>query len=72
MKNIASCTRAALLIILALSGAIIPFARAQTFGSVTGTVKDSSGAVVVGAKVTAENIANGVARTVPSNQRLER
>jgi Carboxypeptidase regulatory-like domain/TonB dependent receptor len=68
MKNIASCTRAALLIILALSGAIIPFARAQTFGSVTGTVKDSSGAVVVGAKVTAENIANGVARTVPSNQ----
>jgi hypothetical protein len=42
-------------------------ARAQTFGSIAGVVKDSSGAVVVRAKVTAENTATSVSRTVESN-----
>ncbi len=44
-----------------------PLGRAQTFGSVNGTVTDPSGALIVGANVTALNIANGTSRSVPSN-----
>lgn len=57
----------ALFVILVLACGITPSAKAQTFGSVTGTVRDSAGAVIVGAKVTAQNIATGVSRTVLSN-----
>lgn len=42
-------------------------ARAQTFGSITGTVVDASGAILVGAKVTLQNTTNGVSRTALTN-----
>lgn len=42
-------------------------ARAQTFGSITGTVVDPSGAILVGAKVTVQNNTNGVSRTALTN-----
>ena len=44
-----------------------PPARAQTFGSITGTVVDASGAILVGAKVTVQNTSNGVSRSVLTN-----
>src|SRR5689334_14347652 len=45
-----------------------PAARAQTSaGQVSGTVTDSSGAVVPGASVTLTNTGTGVANTMPSN-----
>ncbi len=56
------------LAILVILCGVVPTARAQTFGSITGSVNDSAGAVIVGAKVTAQNIATGVSRTVPSNK----
>ena len=42
-------------------------ATAQTFGEVTGTVTDTSGAVVVGADVTVTNTATNQARQVQTN-----
>ncbi|HEV2323661.1 MAG TPA: TonB-dependent receptor [Terracidiphilus sp.] len=59
---------------LAVSAAIIaamlafaPAARGQENATVTGTVTDSSGAVVPNAKVELTNTATGVSRTVTSN-----
>ena len=60
--------RAVLLGICFLVGSLSPhLLQAQTFGSISGTVTDSSGAIIVGAKVTLQNTANGTSRTVPSN-----
>jgi hypothetical protein len=43
--------------------------QAQTFqAQVTGTVRDSSGAVITGAKVTAKNLGTGVILTATSNE----
>ncbi len=42
-------------------------ATAQTFGEITGTVTDSTGAVIGGAGVTVTNTATGVARRVQTN-----
>ena len=41
---------------------------AQTFGEITGTVTDSTGAVIAGAKVTITNAATAVPRTVETNE----
>lgn len=41
---------------------------AQTFGEITGTVSDSSGAVVAGASVTLVNTATSQARKVDTNE----
>ena len=41
--------------------------NAQTFGEITGVVSDSTGAVIVGAKVTATNTGTNAARTASSN-----
>ena len=40
-----------------------PFAHAQAVGSITGTVTDSSGAIIPGAKVTATRVETGVAQS---------
>jgi len=40
---------------------------AQTTGSITGTVLDSSGAVIANAQVVVSNDAKGISRTTPSN-----
>jgi len=42
-------------------------AAAQTFGEISGTVTDPSGAVIAGAKVTVTNTATNVAREVETN-----
>ena len=51
--------------ILALAGT----AAAQSAGSITGTVKDSSGAVLPGATVTLTNPATGLVQTATSDTR---
>jgi len=43
-------------------------AFAQTLGTITGEVKDSSGASIPGATVTAQNVATNAARTQQSNE----
>lgn len=67
MRTFLSLRYPTVLAIVMLLCACTPFARSQTFGSVTGVIHDSAGAVVAGAQVTAQNIATGVSRTVPSN-----
>src|SRR6476620_8881873 len=44
------------------------FLSAQTFGDITGTVKDPSSAVVPGASVTATNTATNATRSTVSNE----
>ncbi len=41
---------------------------AQTLGTITGEVKDASGATIPGATVTAQNVATNAIRTQPSNE----
>lgn len=43
-------------------------AYAQTLGTITGEVKDASGAVLPGATVTAQNVGTNAVRTQPSNE----
>ena len=60
----AGCVTALMFAVLALSTP----AWAQTFrGTIIGTVTDPSGAVVAGAKVTAENVSTGLARSTISS-----
>src|SRR5262252_5638732 len=57
-----------LALVLLLAAAINSFAQSGAgLGSISGVVKDVSGAVVPGAKVTIANDANGVRRTVAAN-----
>ncbi|MBI1354178.1 MAG: TonB-dependent receptor plug domain-containing protein [Acidobacteria bacterium] len=56
----------ALAVAFALLLATAPVA-AQTFGEISGTVSDPSGAVIAGAKVTITNTATNVAREVETN-----
>ena len=55
---------------LFIMGCFLPLsvASAQTFGAITGEVKDPSGAVAPDATVTAANIATNVSRSTTSNQ----
>ena len=43
-------------------------AYAQTLGTITGEVKDASGATIPGATVTAQNVATNALRTQQSNE----
>ncbi len=56
----------ALLVAVAACLAISAAFAQSTSGTITGTVKDPSGAVVVGAKVRIEGIGNGINRTMTS------
>ena len=51
---------------MALALGALPLS-AQTFGEITGSVTDSSGAVIAGAKVTVTNAATNVSREVETN-----
>ena len=42
--------------------------RRQTLGTITGDAKDASGAVIPGAKATAQNVANQCGRTQQTNE----
>jgi len=42
--------------------------NAQTLGEITGTVNDSTGAVIAGAKVTATNPIEGLTRIIDNHQ----
>jgi hypothetical protein len=59
MKNVATCFAALL---------FASYAFAQTFASVSGTVTDPSGANVVGATITATNVATGANTVVTTNE----
>jgi hypothetical protein len=54
-------------LVLLLGLAFLPAAAQQTTGSIVGTVKDQSGAVVDTAKVKATNVDTGFTRTAPVN-----
>src|ERR1700757_976566 len=45
----------------------VGLATAQTFGSITGEVRDPSGAVMPNASVTATNVATSVSRSTATN-----
>ncbi len=56
-----------LCLVIAIAAFSAALADAQQFGEVTGTVTDSSGAVVAGASLTVTNTATQQVRTVPTN-----
>ena len=53
--------RACMLLLLSLAS--IPFAMAQTTATISGSVRDSTGALIPGASVTAKNMETGITRT---------
>src|SRR5688572_33341185 len=53
--------------VLVLLLACVP-SFAQTLGTITGDVKDGSGAIIPGATVTATNTGTNAAREMPSNE----
>ena len=65
MKRLIRCL-AGLVCVAVASGVATPLG-AQTLGEITGVVSDSSGAVIVGAKVTVTNTATNASRTAVSN-----
>jgi hypothetical protein len=67
--NVSSGPRQYLIVLFALATLFLAVgaAFAGVTASISGTVKDSSGAVLVGASVTATNIATGIVQTVYSN-----
>ncbi|MGB0033936.1 MAG: TonB-dependent receptor [Candidatus Acidiferrales bacterium] len=61
-----ACMCAALLVVLTLG---VTSSHAQTFrGTILGTVTDSTGASVVGAKITVRNVDTGIERTTQTNE----
>jgi hypothetical protein len=69
MKNIAS-NRSVRLILTLLFCCVLPvamFAQSAGSGSITGTLVDTSGAVIPGANVTVHNVNTGIKQTVVSN-----
>ena len=56
------------LIAVALLLLSVPLAHAQTTAQLTGTVQDSSGAVIPGAEVTLTDESTGIARVVQTNR----
>jgi Carboxypeptidase regulatory-like domain len=65
MKRFISCLTA--LVCLAFASGLAMPLGAQTLGEITGVITDSSGAVIVGAKVTATNIGTNATRVATSN-----
>ncbi|HEY2822152.1 MAG TPA: carboxypeptidase-like regulatory domain-containing protein [Candidatus Acidoferrum sp.] len=57
----------ALIACLLFASLAIPAARAQTSGSITGIVSDSSGAVIAGASINVKNTETGATRTTTTN-----
>ncbi len=55
------------LLLIGLLGAALGIAFAQTGGSITGEVRDQSGALIPGAAITVTNTATNVARTTQTN-----
>lgn len=55
------------LVTIILTIAIAPYATAQTYGGVSGTVQDSSRAVIQSAKITAVNVNTGAKTTAIAN-----
>ncbi len=66
--NIKILSRFSVLLILSIVLSAGLWGQIGTQATFTGTVKDSSGAIVSGATVTATNIATGESQTSPSNQ----
>ena len=60
--------REGFLVIALLSAANLAWAQAGT-GGLAGTIKDSQGAVIPGATITASNTATGASRTIVSNDK---
>jgi hypothetical protein len=56
-----------LVIVFSCLCVISQLCKAQTFGSISGTVTDSTGAVLIGAKVTILSNSTGITRVVESN-----
>jgi hypothetical protein len=59
---------AKVIVAIAVCVALWSPAYAQTLGTITGEVKDASGAALPGATVTAQNIATNAGRTQQSNE----
>ena len=55
-------------LLAALSFLLAPAAYSQTFGAITGEVKDTSGAAVAGAQILVRNTATNATRTVTTNE----
>ena len=62
-----SCARKLLIAFILCAFALMPFAQAQTTGSLGGTVRDTTGAVVPGATVTLINADSKAQRSTTSN-----
>jgi Carboxypeptidase regulatory-like domain len=67
MRFVLGSARVSLVFLLSLSAVM----WAQTTGSITGTVHDSTGAVIANAQVTVSNEAKGISHTTPSNAASE-
>ena len=65
MKGIATLTRLFVIECVLLAGHV---AFGQTFGSIGGETRDSTGAVVAGAVVTAVNVGTNASRNVVTNE----
>ena len=55
-------------VVVLLSFLGIPFAMAQTTATISGSVRDSTGALIPGASVTAKNVETGITRTTSTEE----